>query len=283
VPAHCFRTTRKEHVGLYQSGISSLKIGIEFNVNNQTIINVLRRHGIPIRGYSPYSLEHPDYFDNIDTEPQAYWLGFLAADGCIPSDGNRLQVALQRSDRRHLERFRGDIGADNPIYDTLVRGKYPTSKIAISSQALTDGLRRHGLCRNKSLNLQWADDIQWYLWPHYMRGFTDGDGGFYTSLNKYTGGLNYMFCVWCASDQFLNKFQEVLVRACSLPNLDPYVRRDKPDRSRMLAYCGRCQVRRIFDYLYKDATVWLPRKRDNVEKLLRGVDEQQLGLPWKFL
>ena len=46
-------------------------------------------------------------FDEIDTEEKAYWLGFIAADGCVYKNSNawRLQINLKSSDKHHLEKF----------------------------------------------------------------------------------------------------------------------------------------------------------------------------------
>lgn len=252
---------------LYKEGLSTLKLGKQFETTVGTIANILKRHGVPRRWYSPYTLEQPDYFETIDIEPKAYWLGFITADGCITGNGNRLQIALQRLDRKHLEQFRLAVGADNPIHDTLQKQKYPTSKISISSKQLVDGLRRQGLTERKSLRLVWPS-LDRKVLHHYMRGVVDGDGGFYRAVNKYSNGFNYVFGLYCGTESYLLEFQKVLVLNCAVPVAKLYCRSDKPDLSKTLAYSGRLQVKRIFNYLYKDATIWLPRKREKIELYL---------------
>ena len=42
-----------------------------------------------------------EYFKNIDTEEKAYWLGFIAADGCVykmSKNAHRLQINLSYKD-----------------------------------------------------------------------------------------------------------------------------------------------------------------------------------------
>src|SRR5262249_16934814 len=55
-----------------------------------------------------------DFFKVIDTNEKAYWLGFLAADGAIFSNGRQYSVTLdlQPRDLHWLERFRDTIAPD---------------------------------------------------------------------------------------------------------------------------------------------------------------------------
>src|SRR6202012_252825 len=79
-----------------------------------------RRHGDPEPVPRPggrriYALD--DYFfDVIDTEAKAYWLGFITADGCVRagviSNGwqrHGLSVKLKASDSGHLEKLKADL------------------------------------------------------------------------------------------------------------------------------------------------------------------------------
>jgi len=42
------------------------------------------------------SINNPSFFNQIDSEEKAYWLGFLAADGAI-SRGRRLEITYPLS------------------------------------------------------------------------------------------------------------------------------------------------------------------------------------------
>ena len=62
-----------------------------------------------------------NYFDVIDTENKAYWLGFIFADGCITTpyrvnkDGSikngiyRIEVSLKEDDKEHLDKLRKEL------------------------------------------------------------------------------------------------------------------------------------------------------------------------------
>ena len=53
------------------------------------------------------------YFSAVDSEPKAYWLGFLAADGCVSR--TVVRISLKSADRGHLEKFAAAVGYTGPI------------------------------------------------------------------------------------------------------------------------------------------------------------------------
>jgi hypothetical protein len=249
---------------LYTSGISSIKLRNQFKTAPSTIINILKRHNITRRGYIIYPIKHENYFDAVDSEHKAYWLGFIAADGCLVDKCRRLDIVLQSSDENHLKVFLDDIGNERPIYRRTVKNKYESSGIAIFSPVLTSGLIAHGITERKSLTLQWPSLLPKNLENHYIRGYVDGDGGFYIGTNKYKKNPNISFSVTCGSIQFLTMLRDHLATACNLPKPALIRRKDKPDNSQMLVYCGRLQIGKIFSYLYENATIWLHRKYDKI-------------------
>ena len=94
-------------------------------------------------------------FKSIDSENTAYWIGFLAADGSVKADRNRLMLGLAQRDKLHIEKFKKFINADEAITDRNVlcgnNGKrYPSSSITISSKLLVDDLAQYGIVSDKS-------------------------------------------------------------------------------------------------------------------------------------
>jgi DNA invertase Pin-like site-specific DNA recombinase len=101
----------------YVEGESGPVLARDFGVTDGAILGVLQRHGVPRRSSSEalrrYSCDH-SFFDEIDTEAKAYWLGFIAADGCV-TDKNVLSISLSSRDHDHLLRFKADIQASHPV------------------------------------------------------------------------------------------------------------------------------------------------------------------------
>ena len=142
-----------------------------------------QRHGDPEGGRHRYRLDDA-FFDSIDTEAKAYWLGFITADGCVQvgkigANGwlrNQVTVKLKASDAGHLEKLKADIAAENPVRFVPQAGQAgPGAEIALNSGRLTESLIRLGVTPRKSLTVTpWGGPGD--LMRHYWRGMFDGDG-----------------------------------------------------------------------------------------------------------
>lgn len=69
-------------------------------------------------GYIKYNYNRR-FFQNIDTEEKASWLGFIAADGNVASAMNTSRIELNIRDKDHLEKFRKSILGDMPIKESI--------------------------------------------------------------------------------------------------------------------------------------------------------------------
>ena len=49
--------------------------------------------------------EYNDVFNGVNNEYEAYWLGFLYADGYINKNGTEGELTLKESDKAHVEKF----------------------------------------------------------------------------------------------------------------------------------------------------------------------------------
>lgn len=121
-------------------------------------------------------------FNTIQTEEDAYWLGFLLADGYI-GGGNKpfLQIKLGSVDKEHLIKFLKYLQYDNfDVIKETTGGAYSHDNICyvikISCKQLSDNLKQYGLSGAKSgkeIPYIFDDPV---LEKHYIRGIIDGDG-----------------------------------------------------------------------------------------------------------
>jgi DNA-binding XRE family transcriptional regulator len=251
----------------YLSGLSSEKVGREYGCAATTVQSIVKRYGFELRSVGRYREHACDdaYFDETDAEDKAYWLGFFAADGTVV--GNVARVKLAARDRDHLFRLKEALRCTNPVSDTVTDG-FRQSYLTVTSRRLVQGLAANGVVPRKGDILEWPSHLNPPLLRHYLRGYVDGDGGFYAHRygNRPKSGTAFIFS-FVSSRAFCEGARRYLAAAADV------------HRSRMtsigsgkvftLRYAGQPQVYRIYHLLYDEATVYLPRKRENVADYVR--------------
>ena len=86
----CSEELQNQIIIAYQNNISLRQIEKNFNVNRRTVSKFLEEKNIKtIKGnhYRKYFHDF-DFFEKIDNEEKAYWLGFMFADGYIVNYDN---------------------------------------------------------------------------------------------------------------------------------------------------------------------------------------------------
>lgn len=118
------------------SNLSLTKIAEQLGVSRQTVTNFVKKEGwyqpaIKTRAVRTYAFDE-SFFEEINSEDKAYWLGFIAADGGIRQDGLRLTIELAVKDKEHLEKFNCSIHSQNPIKE--YQREYPSATVVINSK-----------------------------------------------------------------------------------------------------------------------------------------------------
>lgn len=200
------------------------------------------------------------FFDSVDTEAKAYWLGFITADGCIRTDHgkNVVQVKLMTSDAGHLEKLKSAVDAQRPLVFADRAGVAgPTAMLALSSRQMVTALADLGVGPRKSMTVRPWDGPP-SLMPHYWRGLFDGDG----SISRETARCKWTLAI-CGSLACVEAFGEWGRQICnstSMPWTQSNVWRWK------VAGLGRPQA--LAGALYSDASVALDRKVARARELL---------------
>ena len=250
--------TENRIVELYISGLSGDKIANLIGCKKHQVYYILKKNSINRRKNSDNSKVfdfNENYFERIDSEDKAYWLGFLMADGCVYSDRNKISLMLHNDDILHLEKFKESINSNYNIktYENKLGAKF--SRIIINSEKTKSDLINHGCIPKKSLVLKFPN-IEEFLINHFIRGYFDGDGSLSISKDQFKFRM-------CGTKEFL---EEVLNKI----GFKNKLLRRWPDRNNNnydIDIGGNLQVLKICNYLYKDATIFLDRKYDRYKML----------------
>lgn len=138
---------------LHEEGLSYRQIEEKVGLKANRIGQILRRNGIStekktrIFNHKRYHFNEK-FFDKVDTEGKAYWLGFLYADGYVTNRGV-VSLALARKDKEHVVKFASALELDKePIYYHNTR----SYRIDVCSKHMADTLNRQGCLQKKIFN-----------------------------------------------------------------------------------------------------------------------------------
>jgi hypothetical protein len=176
---------------LYESGLSASLIIEELDYifsTEKSVLDILKSYGYNIKSKNDYVCLDEHYFDFIDNEEKAYFLGLLITDGWItkPKNKNMYDIGLsfKMEDRYLLEDYKKCINTDREIVDrrklnySNKLGDY--SQLIVSSNIMANTLKKYGVVENKSDKMKFQPcDIPDYLIKHIIRGMIDANGCIY--------------------------------------------------------------------------------------------------------
>ena len=267
----------KQIIDMYvNQGISTVKIGKEFGCNHKRIAKVLKEYNIPRTGVGKrkYFLnEH--YFDVIDTPNKAYILGFFYADGCNLPKKQTISMSLEEKDKEILEKIRLEIGSEKPL-EFIEQSKRKDKdnnyhyndmwRLLLFSSHMCKALEQHGMTSKKSLTLQFPKHLDESLLSHFVRGYFDGDGSY---CHRYAGN-NYGYrdlITITSTEDFCNDCLEIIRQEVGIGG-GIYDASSHNGITKVLSISGNNQINKFFEWLYKDAELYMKRKHDLYEQYL---------------
>lgn len=234
---------------MYLNGSNVEEISVSYGCNRVSIYNLFKKYDLDLAEdrHRIYSVDDT-YFDNIDTPNKAYILGFLWADGHNNTQKGIVEMRLQERDKHILYDISQEMKNERPLY--YVAEKRPnhqgTYRIYITSRQISDALLQYGMPSNKTYILEWPINLSDDLIPHFLRGFTDGDGS-----------VGISFVEWVGTKMMMKKIQEILFAKLGVPCT---IYDTKNDIIKTIKISRKQYVRRILDWIYRDADLKLDRK-----------------------
>lgn len=215
-------------------------------------------------------------FFNRETEAAFYWAGFIMADGCMHepkkySDGGvrgkKLTIDLGILDKQHLEKFKSDVQFQGSIREHFIHGtERKAVQLGLRSDMIFDGLIRFGVVPRKSKSskiAQWV--VEHKLFNHFLRGLFDGDGCIH--IDKRQSHPQMVFSL-VGTEDVIAQCLKIFGELTEIPKAPRKTR-----GSYVFSYTGNFSCSVIRDFLYKDATIFLERKREkffSVEAKIQG-------------
>ncbi len=266
---------QEEIVKMYKEGMSLRAIAGKSTISYGTVHRLLQQKGVELRprieavNKTLTRYKHDEtFFDVIDTEEKAYWIGFIMADGHIEHPDNTdlyvLHLGLKLSDRGHITKLKASLKSSHQTYS------YKLASLRLHSKGLCKALIRHGVVPRKSYEELVPPQMPDELLRHFWRGYFDGDGSLYIANNgkRKDGSVRKQWCLnLLGSRSLLESFidwtwsHRVLVRRPTLHPTNPNCKtlEVKPRR--------KTEVIGITRAMYEGAAVYLDRKMEKYLEL----------------
>lgn len=247
------KITDEEAVLLLESGMSLAKIGRDYKISADCLSLRLRKKGIKIINRQNERSTNHDFFEIIDTEEKAYWLGFLFADGNVHGTTNQIELGLSMKDKSHLEKY---VKALNLECEVKFREKTKSNRVTFFSKKMKQDLIDKGCVPKKSLILERPKNIPNHLNIHFIRGYFDGDGCL--SIMRKNKGIDLYTptCKMLGTKDLLTFIQETI----NLTSGKLIISNKKGDeRCKEFGYYSSNAIL-FLNMIYNNANVYLDRK-----------------------
>lgn len=195
------------------------------------------------------------------TEKQAYVLGWILSDGHISKNGNKIEIKLQKSDKKILEeikniiKFTGQIKIEKRNGTNLKSKNYQDRAVLrFCSKEIKTTLNSIGYDNNKGRSMKFPSFISKNIVNHFLRGYFDGDGCISFSKNrKRILGESNLVC----SNLFFEKINNILnsnlkIKTRTGANFN--------NGCKTLRMSGNLNMLKLFIFLYKDSKIIFKRK-----------------------
>lgn len=243
----------------------------------------LKKSTTPLTPCYKYQYDR-NFFHDIVTEEQSYWLGFIAADGniCIQKErkdnngglSNMVSIELAVKDIDHLKMLNKHLKGNIPV-TTRNRGSHElksgrtitggeTCMIRLYSNQMVQDLLQLNIVPNKTYDhrsLPVLSNEQLNI--AFLRGYFDGNGSFFMS---YANGKKDVGAFDITTPN-LKYAEEWRTKLYSLYNIASYIAEvKKVDNIEhnipcyKLCFKGLVNSYYFGELIYKDASIYLPRK-----------------------
>lgn len=252
-------------------------------------VHIKEKSNIEISEYKrAYSVED-NYFEKINSQKKAYWLGWLITDGYVITklntnrgicNVNSIGLKLQAKDRCVLEDFKKDLNTNVSIKSIKSKKAFEyTNKITnktvcikggeqaefrFSSAKMIQDLAKYGIHQNKTYDVVFPKELDSKYYPGFIAGVISGDGCI--DIKKNRKGF-ILRCTIAGTLDLVQKIREILIKEICF---NPEKKISKYESSKCLYRLELNQTETIalYNWLQKNGISLMERKNKLIEEFL---------------
>lgn len=237
-----------------------------------------------------YSVDD-NYFETINSQKKAYWLGWLITDGYVLTKFNTkrglinsyaVSLDLAEKDLYVLEDFKKDVKADVSIkyikeykpkkaYKNKITGKERFIKggakysLRFSSAKMIQDLAKYGIHQNKTYDVVFPKELDCKYYPGFIAGVISGDGCI--DLKKNHGKTVILRCTMVGTLDLLQGIKDILVKEINM-NPDKKIMKCEPSKCLYRLELNQTETISLYYWLQKNGISLMERKNKLIEEFL---------------
>ena len=243
----------------------------KYELSHPTITKILK----DVPKYTKAKLNNPNmkehFFQEINEEAKAYFLGLLISDGNVFKDNTGRQasisITLDLKDEYMLKKFKEVLQTNTSIaYDGRGCGQ-----IAVRSNIMAEDLAKYGVVPRKSYST-YLPQISKEMMPHLIRGIFDGDGSIMAKPNPSNAGHNrFLHSIsFCGTHQLMEDISNYILENLGIKTA-VY---DYKDRNLSeLKIQNIDNIAKFGYWIYRNSTIFLNRKKDIFNDFLKHYND----------
>lgn len=244
-----------------------------YHCRDEAIRAVLIKNNIQIKkkGLSKNRLLKEDFFDTIDTEEKAYFLGLMFADGNVALDSKRspmISLQLKISDIEILQQLRTILNMhSNLIYDK--RKNKESAILSFRNSHMADSLAKYGIIPQKTYKTKHLPEVPKEFLRHFLRGLLDGDGSIYKERHSNKYRIDYCSYHQSICEEFRNLCNNFLTKKNT-------VKINNYGTAYHIRFNDQKSVKQLATALYKDSNISLARKYSLAQEIFEDNSEDDI-------
>lgn len=268
-------------IELYNSGKSAYEIQKIIGCKSvNTVYNFIRKHCNIRNGRhgKPWNNNvNIDFFKEPLSERAQYWLGYLFADGSVYQNKEKanptISFEVSEKDGWIINEFKKDLNLDNKV-QYIERRNRKYRRIQFTNKEISNDLIKYGITPGKTWHIQKFIGDEKTLTGHMLRGFMDGDGWTTLDTSGIRGVIGFVGN-WYSME--IIKWVLGYKIGCN-PDITIISNPEKNDWPR-LSYSRLNDIAKLYDFMYKDATLYLERKKEKLDRLFKNRISKNLLSP----
>lgn len=251
----------------YQKGYTTKDFEQDYPASERVFAELLKEQGLLRQSGYPSKTDQ-SLFNRIEDEYSAYVLGLITSDGSISKDYS-ISIDLAHGDRDLLEQINSEfLNESGHIFqygeNTKTHRNNPMVRLRFNGKQICANLAQYGVVPKKSYLLQHLCSFDEPLMQHYLRGLFDGDG----VVSK--GNQRYLRIGFCSHNRtVVEDYYNYLVLYLGLNRTSLF----NTGQCWQCSWAAKNNVQTFYSYIYNNANIYLPRKKEKIEQYLNGNTE----------